>query len=165
MVRWVSSGLATCTPHTVSELLGLASCPPSVHTHTLSSHTHTLHSPTESEAKGTADILDFQEVNKRLHSPLAEFVSSQHAQTLCFWAEEETYDHVELGFGQAVRLKTKGDSPFIGNINFVMCSVAKVITCLLLTSLSEKLRHCSSCHVYLSLQLLLLFHVCMFSIR
>ena len=37
------------------------------HTHT---HTHThiiLHSPTESEARGTADILDFQEVNRRLH--------------------------------------------------------------------------------------------------
>ena len=86
-------------------------------------------------------------MNRRLHSPLAEFVSSQHAQTLCFWAEEETYDHVELGFGQAVRLKTKGDSPFIGNINFVVCSVAKVTTCLLLTSLSEKLRHCPSAHV------------------
>ena len=125
------------------------SYPPSAHTHAhmhththtcirTRTHTHTLHSPTESEAKGTADILDFQEVNRRLHSPLAEFVSSQHTQTLCFWAEEETYDHVELGFGQAVRLKTKGDSPFIGNsTKHLLCGEAQHVSLLLkMTSLA-----------------------------
>lgn len=76
----------------------------------------------ESEAKGIADILDFQEVSRRLHSPLAKFVPPQHAHSLCFWADEQTYDHVELAFGQAVRLKTKGDSPFIGNPK-MCCSV------------------------------------------
>ena len=118
-----------------------------VHTHT-HTHTHThiiLHSPTESEARGTADILDFQEVNRRLHSPLAEFVSPQHAQTLCFWAEEETYDHVELGFGQAVRLKTKGDSPFIGNsTKHLLCGVAKGY--LLILFHNVRVCHCPSCH-------------------
>ena len=70
---------------------------------------------TESEMKGTPDVLSFQELCQRLHVPgLTELVQPSHAQTLCFWGEEQAYVHVELQFGQTVRLKTLGDSPFIG---------------------------------------------------
>ena len=72
------------------------------------------HLPTETEAKGTPDTLDFAEVQRRLDSPLAGFVRPSHAQTLCLWGEESSYSHVELEYGGAVRLKTKGNSPFIG---------------------------------------------------
>ena len=69
---------------------------------------------TENEAKGTPDILDFAEVRRRIQTTLADFVPPAHAGTLCLWGEESTYDHVEVDYGQAVRLKTKGDSPFLG---------------------------------------------------
>ena len=66
------------------------------------------------EAKGTPDTLDFAEVQHRLQSPLSEFVRPFHSQTLCLWGDEAAYNHVELEHGGAVRLKTKGNSPFIG---------------------------------------------------
>ncbi len=47
-------------------------------------------------------------------SPLADYVAPSHAESLCFWGEEDQYEHVEIEYGQSVRLKTKGDSPFIG---------------------------------------------------
>ena len=68
----------------------------------------------ETEAKGTPDILDFAEVRRRLQTALTDLVPPAHAGTLCFWGEESTYDHVEVDYGQGVRLKTKGDSPFLG---------------------------------------------------
>lgn len=68
----------------------------------------------ESEAKGTPDILDFAEVRQRIQTALFDLVPPAHAGTLCFWGEESTYDHVEVDYGQGVRLKTKGDSPFLG---------------------------------------------------
>ena len=68
----------------------------------------------ETEAKGTPDILDFAEVRRRMQTALADFVPPAHAGTLCFWGKESTYDHVEIDYGQGVRLKTKGDSPFLG---------------------------------------------------
>ena len=71
----------------------------------------------ETEAKGTPDILDFAEVRQRIQTALADFVPPAHAGTLCFWGEESTYDHVEIDYGQGVRLKTKGDSPFLGESN------------------------------------------------
>ncbi len=66
------------------------------------------------EKKGTTDTLNFGEVQSRLSTPLAEFVRPSHAQTLCLWGEEGVYNHVELESRGNVRLKTKGDSPFIG---------------------------------------------------
>ena len=70
---------------------------------------------TETEAKGTPDVLSFLEVQHRLQSPLSEFVKPSHSQTLCLWGEEATYNHVELDYGGPIRLKTKGNSPFIGD--------------------------------------------------
>ena len=71
----------------------------------------------ESEANGTPDILDFAEVSRRIQTALVDFVPPAHAGTLCFWGEESTYDHVEVDYGQGVRLKTKGDSPFLRKPN------------------------------------------------
>ena len=68
----------------------------------------------ETESKGTPDTLDFAEVQRRLQSPLAEFVKPSHSQTVCLWGEESAYNHVELEYGGVVRLKTRGNSPFIG---------------------------------------------------
>ncbi|XP_064405183.1 arpin-like [Halichondria panicea] len=76
-----------------------------------------LQSTYKTEAKGTPDTLDYSTLVQRLQSrPLTELVISSHAQTLCFWGEESVYDHVELFFGQKVRLKTKGDSPFLESL-------------------------------------------------
>lgn len=66
------------------------------------------------EAKGTPDTLDFAEIQRRIDSPLSKFVQPSHSQTLCLWGEEATYNHVELDYGGPVRLKTKGNTPFIG---------------------------------------------------
>lgn len=76
-----------------------------------------FHTHVETESKGMPDILDFAEVRRRTQSSLVDFVPPTHAGTLCFWGEESTYDHVEIDYGQGVRLKTKGDSPFLGNWN------------------------------------------------
>lgn len=53
-------------------------------------------------------------MRRRIQTALSDFVPPAHAGTLCFWGEESTYDHVEIDYGQGVRLKTKGDSPFLG---------------------------------------------------
>ena len=68
------------------------------------------------EAKGTPDILDFGELSQRIQSPLGGLVPPLHAQTLCFWGEEQVYEHVEMDFRQPVRLKTRGDCPLIGRL-------------------------------------------------
>ena len=79
------------------------------HTHARA-HTHT----TEVEAKGQHDILDYSEVCQRIKCRISDLVKPGHARCISFWGAEETYDHVEFDVGQSVRLKTKGDSPFIG---------------------------------------------------
>lgn len=73
-----------------------------------------LHSA-ETQAKGHHDILDYAEVCRRLHCQLTDLVRPDHSQCVVLWGDEGTYDHVELEVGQPVRVKTKGDSPFIGN--------------------------------------------------
>lgn len=75
-----------------------------------------LHSSYKMEAKGTPDILDFGELSQRIQSPLGGLVPPLHAQTLCFWGEEQVYEHVEMDFRQPVRLKTRGDCPLIESL-------------------------------------------------
>ena len=70
----------------------------------------------EVEEKETADTLTFGEVQTRVASALGDFVQPSHSQTLCLWGEESTYNHVELEYATPVRLKTKGNSPFIGKV-------------------------------------------------
>ncbi len=66
------------------------------------------------EEKEAADTLNFSQVQSRLASALANFVTPSHSQTLCLWGAESSYNHVELEHGTPVRLKTKGNSLFIG---------------------------------------------------
>ena len=69
---------------------------------------------TESEAKGIHDIMSYQDVKSTFSGKLAEFITPQHANWLVVWGEEKDHDHVELEFGDQVRLKTRGDCPLIG---------------------------------------------------
>ena len=71
--------------------------------------------PAETQAKGQHDILDYAEVCRRLQCKLTDLVRPDHSQCVVLWGDEGTYDHVDLEVGQPVRLKTKGDSPFIGD--------------------------------------------------
>ena len=52
-----------------------------------------------------------------VRSPLTDLEAPRHSHSLCFWGEEDTYNHVECEHGQGVRLKTRGDSLLIGKIN------------------------------------------------
>uniref|UniRef100_A0A1X7SS81 Arpin n=1 Tax=Amphimedon queenslandica TaxID=400682 RepID=A0A1X7SS81_AMPQE len=52
-------------------------------------------------------------VCERVHSDLVGFETGSHSQSICFWGENESYDHVECSPGQRIRLKTRGDSLLI----------------------------------------------------
>ena len=59
-------------------------------------------------------MLTFAQVCERVKSDLVAMETASHAQSLCFWGEEDDYNHVECEAGQRVRLKTRGDSILIG---------------------------------------------------
>ena len=104
------------------------------------------------EAKGTPDILDFGELSQRIQSPLGGLVPPLHAQTLCFWGEEQVYEHVEMDFRQPVRLKTRGDCPLIGRL---------IITLqLLYTPTGRRVSICLSDIFYLFVRLSVCLSVC-----
>ena len=69
---------------------------------------------TEQETKVTADTVDYQKVVDLLNSRLSPLVRPTHAGELCLWGEEDAYNHVEIEYGQHIRLKTRGNSPLIG---------------------------------------------------
>lgn len=62
---------------------------------------------------------------------MADFVAPLHANWLVMWGEEKDHDHMEVEFGDQVRLKTRGDSPLIGMKN-VYTSMSMVELCTLL---------------------------------
>ena len=68
----------------------------------------------ESELKRSPDTLTYEQARDILQCPLTDHVTPGHAHSLCMWGEEELYGHVEVEFGQKVRLKTRGDSCLIG---------------------------------------------------
>ncbi|XP_019858664.1 PREDICTED: arpin-like [Amphimedon queenslandica] len=72
-----------------------------------------LNSSYKTVAKGTPDTLSYAEVCERVHSDLVGFETASHSQSICFWGENESYDHVECSPGQRIRLKTRGDSLLI----------------------------------------------------
>lgn len=78
-------------------------------------------SPPEQETKVAADMVDYQKVCQLIRSPLSDMVTPAHAGELCLWGDEGTYDHVEIEYGQQIRLKTRGNSPFIGNQLLIFC--------------------------------------------
>ena len=63
----------------------------------------------------------YQKVCQLTHSPLSDMVTPAHAGELCLWGDEGTYDHVEIEYGQQIRLKTRGNSPFIGKQRLIFC--------------------------------------------
>lgn len=81
----------------------------------------------ESEAKGEHDIMSCQDVKRAIGGKLADFVAPLHADWLVVWGEEKDHDHIEVEFGDQVRLKTRGDSPLIG-MKFSFCDYNNVFT-------------------------------------
>ena len=69
---------------------------------------------TETVTTVTPDTLTFDEICQKVKSELCELEKAGHAHSLCFWGGDDNYSHVECEYGQAIRLKTAGDSVFIG---------------------------------------------------
>ncbi|XP_051896161.1 arpin isoform X2 [Pristis pectinata] len=67
------------------------------------------------EAKGQSDKVSTEELKKLIYKPELVQISEKHTpdQSLAFWITEEELENIELEVGDALRLKTKDDSPFI----------------------------------------------------
>ncbi|KAM5292686.1 arpin [Ctenodactylus gundi] len=70
------------------------------------------------EAKGDTDGLASVALKKLVNKPelLALTESLTPDQTVAFWMPEEEMEALELELGAGVRLKTRGDSPFIDSL-------------------------------------------------
>lgn len=75
-----------------------------------------LQSSYKTEVKSASDALSFQDVCQCLPLPLVRLFPAAHSHAFCFLGDEDTYDHLDLQYGQSVRLKTKGDSLFIESL-------------------------------------------------
>ncbi|XP_058851631.1 arpin-like [Acipenser ruthenus] len=67
------------------------------------------------EAKGETDRLSVEELRATVSKAELERVTAKHApsQTAAFWIQEGEMHKTELEVGQQLRLKTKGDGPFV----------------------------------------------------
>lgn len=72
--------------------------------------------PAEVDAKGDTDRLTPEALKELVNKPelLALTESLTPAQTVAFWLPESEMEALELELGAGVRLKTRGDSPFLG---------------------------------------------------
>lgn len=70
---------------------------------------------TEVEAKGESDILSESQLSAMVNKPELIKITHKHgpAGTWAFWYPESEMDKTELQTGQEVRLKTRGNGPFI----------------------------------------------------
>lgn len=70
---------------------------------------------TEVEAKGQSDKISTEELKKLIYKSELVQISEKHTpdQSFAFWITEEEMGNIELDVGDALRLKTQGDSPFI----------------------------------------------------
>ena len=71
--------------------------------------------------------MNCQDVRRTIGGKMADFVPPLHADWLVAWGEEKDHDHVEVEFGDQVRLKTRGDSPLIGktlSYRYCVCSLS-----------------------------------------
>lgn len=68
------------------------------------------------EAKGDSDRLTLEALKGLVNKPelLALTDSLTPAETVAFWMPESEMEAMELELGAGVRLKTRGDSPFLG---------------------------------------------------
>jgi len=69
-----------------------------------------------------------QDVKRAIGGKMADFVAPLHSNWLVVWGEEKDHDHIDVEFGDQIRLKTRGDSPLIGmkfsyfvNPDFLLC--------------------------------------------
>lgn len=72
--------------------------------------------PAEVDSKGDTDRLTPEALKELVNKPelLALTESLTPAQTVAFWMPESEMEALELELGSGVRLKTRGDSPFLG---------------------------------------------------
>lgn len=70
---------------------------------------------TEVEAKGESDILSEAQLTAMVNKAELVKITDKHAPsgTWAFWYPESEMDKIELETGENVRLKTRGNSPFI----------------------------------------------------
>ncbi|GCB82992.1 hypothetical protein scyTo_0024032, partial [Scyliorhinus torazame] len=69
----------------------------------------------EVEAKGQTDKISVDELKSLINKPELLRISEKHTpdQSLAFWIPEREMENIELEIGDGLRLKTRGDSPFI----------------------------------------------------
>ncbi|KAI1904517.1 hypothetical protein AGOR_G00006460 [Albula goreensis] len=67
------------------------------------------------EAKGETDRISVEDLKAAVNKTELMKVTEKHtpSETIAFWLPEEEMQRTELEQGQEVRLKTKGDGPFI----------------------------------------------------
>ncbi|XP_078097271.1 arpin isoform X2 [Mustelus asterias] len=67
------------------------------------------------EAKGQTDKISVEELKSLVNKAELVRISEKHTpdQSLAFWISEKEMENIELEVGDGLRLKTKGDSPFI----------------------------------------------------
>ncbi|XP_059570475.1 arpin isoform X2 [Alligator mississippiensis] len=67
------------------------------------------------EAKGDTDQLSLEELMGLVNKPELVKVTGCHtpSQTVAFWLPEAEMKKMELELGTEIRLKTRGDSPFV----------------------------------------------------
>lgn len=70
---------------------------------------------TEVEAKGESDRLSEEQLSAAVNKAELVKITDEHrpAGTWAFWHAESDMENTELETGQEVRLKTRGNSPFI----------------------------------------------------
>uniref|UniRef100_H2ZUE3 Arpin n=1 Tax=Latimeria chalumnae TaxID=7897 RepID=H2ZUE3_LATCH len=69
----------------------------------------------EVEAKGQTDRMSVEDLRRVVNKAELEKVTGRHApsQAVAFWLSEAEMEKMELEMGTELRLKTKGDGPFI----------------------------------------------------
>lgn len=87
------------------------------------------HNFAEVETKGETDCLDERQLGELVNKDELLKVTAKHcpSQTIAFWISEAEMDRTEIELGQEIRLKTKGDGPFICKYCFV-CTRLKIGT-------------------------------------
>lgn len=73
----------------------------------------------EVEAKGETDCLDERQLSDIVNKDQLVKMTAKHCpgQAFAFWITEVEMNKTELEQGQDIRLKTKGDGPFICEYN------------------------------------------------
>lgn len=81
--------------------------------------------PAEVEAKGDTDSLSPEALKGLVNKPelLALTESLTPDQTVAFWMPESEMEAMELEIGAGVRLKTRGDGPFLGEQGSLHCGL------------------------------------------